>query len=546
MATPGLLYVTMHPRDSLPAAQFHDWYNTEHGPLRLRLPFISNGFRYQATDGQKPEWVALYDVSDMAELTRETYLALRGDGIKTPREKATIAQIAVDRRLYDLLDDQKASSYQSLETQPDSSSTGSVLVAVSLTVPADATKEDDLNRWYREEHITMLARVPGWRRSRRFVTAAIDPKAPREFLALHEYSPSNGLGGPEHKASMDTPWHHRLMSEVVTDKKRRVYQWAYTFGPAPRELSSLASPNVAGPWASNDGRTRTYPSTSRPAVESFVTTPDGVDLPYRLEGSTDPQSPVIVLSNSILVDYTIWDGFVDAFLSNPKNHSFRILRYLTRGRLQECGTASVNIDLLASDIIALLDALRIPTASLIGVSLGGVTVLNTALLHPTRITRFIACDTNSAAPESNRKAWNDRAALAESEGAVSSTTGEPIIGEQLAEATTRRWFVPDSYATQPDVPARVKEIVCTNSLHGFRTAMQALCAYDVRARMADAQVPGLFVVGEGDGVLPQTMQQMAKDLKGGADLKVIPKAGHLPMAEQPEAFAAVVNEFLHG
>ncbi|KAI9035119.1 putative alpha/beta hydrolase [Aspergillus affinis] len=545
MATPGLLYVTMHPRDSLPAAQFHDWYNSEHGPLRLRLPFVNNGFRYRATDGLEPEWVALYDITDMVELTRETYLALRGDGIKTPREKATMAQIAVDRRLYDLLDDQKVSDYQPLENQPDSSSAGSVLVAVSLTVPADAAKEDELNRWYREEHIPMLARVPGWRRTRRFVTATIDPNAPREFLALHEYSASNGLGGPEHKASMDTPWHHRLMSEAVTDKKRRVYQWTYTFGPAPRELSSLASPDVAGPWASNDGRTRTLPSTSRPAVESFVTTPDGVDLPYRLEGSTDPQSPVIVLSNSILVDYTIWDGFVDAFFANPKNQSFRILRYLTRGRLQECGTAPVNIDLLASDIIALLDALRIPTATLIGVSLGGVTVLNTALLHPSRITRFIACDTNSAAPESNRKAWNDRAALAESDRAVSSTTGEPIIGEQLAEATTRRWFVPESYTTQPAVPARVKEIVRTNSLHGFRTAMQALCAYDVRGRMAEAQVPGLFVAGEGDGVLPQTMQQMAKDLKGDAELKVIPKAGHLPMVEQPSAFAEVVNEFLH-
>ncbi|KAE8386809.1 Alpha/Beta hydrolase protein [Aspergillus alliaceus] len=545
MATPGLLYVTMQPRDSLPPAQFHDWYNTEHGPLRLRLPFVTNGFRYRAVDGIEPEWLAPYDITDMVELTRETYLALRGDGVKTPREKATMAQIAVDRRLYDLIDDQKSSAYTPLEEIPDTEAAGSVLVSVLLTVPADATKEEDLNRWYREEHIPMLARVPGWRRSRRFITSSIDPKAPREFLALHEYSSKNGLEGPEHKAAMDTPWHNRIMSETVRDKKRRVYQWAYTFGPAPRELSSLASKDVVGPWASNDGRTRTFPSPARPAVESFVTTPDGVDLPYRLEGSTDPHSPVIVLSNSILVDYTVWDDFVDAFISNPKNQHFRILRYLTRGRLRECGEKSVNIDLLASDIVALLDALRIPKATLIGVSLGGVTVLNTSLLYPDRVTRFIACDTNSSAPESNRKAWNDRVALAESDGAVFPTTQEPIIGEQLSEATTRRWFVPESYETQPEVPAKVKEIVRNNSLDGFRKGVQALCAYDVRDRMARAQVPGLFVAGEGDGVLPKTMQQMANDLKGGAELKLIPKAGHLPMTEQPAAFTEVVNEYLH-
>ncbi|RAH46742.1 putative alpha/beta hydrolase [Aspergillus brunneoviolaceus CBS 621.78] len=545
MATPGLLYVTMHPRPSLPAAQFHDWYNSEHGPLRLRLPFVTNGFRYRAVDGEEPEWVAWYDITEMEELTRETYLALRGDGIKTPREKATMAQIAVDRRLYDFLGEQKAADYTPLEDQPDTTVAGSVLVAVSTTLVDDADKEADYNRWYTEEHIPMLSRVPGWRCSRRFVTAAIDPKAPREYLTLHEYKATNGLGGPEHKAAMDTPWRTRIVTDTITSQRRRVFEWAYTFGPAPRELSSLASKDVAGPWSSNDGRTRTLPSPTRPAVESFVTTADGVDLPYRLEGSTDPHSPVIVLSNSILVDYAIWDEFVSAFLADPRNQGFRILRYSTRGRLQACGKQPINIDVLASDIIALLDALRIPQATLIGVSMGGVTVLNTALRYPTRVTRFIACDTNSSSPESNRKAWNDRVAVAEREGAVSATTQETIVGEELAEVTVRRWFTPESYETQPHLPAQVKELVRTNSLEGFRQSVQALCAYDVREQMAQAQVPGLFVAGEGDGVLPKTMQQMAADLQGDAELKLIPKAGHLPMVENAPAFTQVVNEFLH-
>ncbi|RAK72034.1 putative alpha/beta hydrolase [Aspergillus fijiensis CBS 313.89] len=545
MATPGLLYVTMHPRPSLPAAQFHDWYNSEHGPLRLRLPFVTNGFRYRAVDGEEPEWVAWYDITEMEELTRETYLALRGDGIKTPREKATMAQIAVDRRLYDFLGEQKAADYTPLEDQPDTTVAGSVLVAVSTTLVDDADKEADYNRWYTEEHIPMLSRVPGWRCSRRFVTAAIDPKAPREYLTLHEYKATNGLGGPEHKAAMDTPWRTRIVTDTITSQRRRVFEWAYTFGPAPRELSSLASKDVAGPWSSNDGRTRTLPSPTRPAVESFVTTADGVDLPYRLEGSTDPHSPVIVLSNSILVDYAIWDDFVSAFLADPRNQGFRILRYSTRGRLQACGKQPINIDVLASDIIALLDALRIPQATLIGVSMGGVTVLNTALRYPTRVTRFIACDTNSSSPESNRKAWNDRVAVAEREGAVSATTQETIVGEELAEVTVRRWFTPESYETQPHLPAQVKELVRTNSLEGFRQSVQALCAYDVREQMAQAQVPGLFVAGEGDGVLPKTMQQMAADLQGDAELKLIPKAGHLPMVENAPAFTQVVNEFLH-
>ncbi|KAL4955738.1 Thiolase, N-terminal domain-containing protein [Aspergillus filifer] len=525
MATPGLLYVTMQPRPSLLPAQFHDWYNSEHGPLRLRLPFITNGFRYRAVDGKEPEWVALYDVTDMAELTRETYLSLRGDGIKTPREKATMAQI----------DDEKAGDFTPLENVNDSEATGHVLISNTSTLPTDTAKEDDLKAWYKEEHIPMLSRVPGWRRSRLFVTASIDPNATREFVALHEFAPKNGLGGAEHKASMETPWRNRIAG-TLTSKNRREYNWAYTFGPAPRELSSLASADTIGPWSSNDKRTRTLPDPANPAVESFITTPDGVELQYRLEGSTDPLAPLVVLSNSILVDYTVWDSF-----------KFRVLRYNTRGRHAVASDTPVTVDVLAGDIIALLDALRIPQATLIGVSLGGVTVLNTSLLYPTRVKTFISCDTNSSAPETNRKAWNDRAAIAEAEGAKSASTSEPIIGEELSEVTVRRWFTASSYETQPDVPARIKEIVRNNSLAGFKKAMQALCAYDVRERMGKATVKGLFVAGDSDGVLPKTMQTMAEDLKvpGGAELKIVEGAGHLPMAEQPERFAEVVNGFLH-
>lgn len=242
MATPGLLYVTMQPRPSLPAAQFHDWYNSEHGPLRLRLPFVTNGFRYRAVDDVDPEWVALYDITEMEELTRPTYLALRGDTIKTPREKATMAQIAVDRKLYDLLQDEKAADFQPLEDQPDTTVAGNVLISNTSTL-TDPANEDELKRWYKEEHIPMLARVSGWRRSRFYVTAAIDTNAPREFVALHEFTAQNGLGGAEHKASMATPWRNRI-ADMLASKTRRVYNWVYTFGPAPRELASLTSPKT--------------------------------------------------------------------------------------------------------------------------------------------------------------------------------------------------------------------------------------------------------------------------------------------------------------
>jgi len=103
------------------------------------------------------------------------------------------------------------------------------------------------------------------------------------------------------------------------------------------------------------------------------------------------------------------------------------------------------VNLLASDIITLLDVLRVQkAAAVIGVSLGGATSLDVGLKHPKRVSAFVSCDTNAVSPSGNRKAWGDRIAVAEKEGAQSQA-GETVVGEELAEMTVRRWFVKESY-----------------------------------------------------------------------------------------------------
>jgi pimeloyl-ACP methyl ester carboxylesterase len=546
---PGLLYVTMAPKPGLPDTQFHDWYNNEHGPGRLRLPFIENGFRYRATDLDGPgkglpEWMALYDVTDMEEMTKETYLRLRRVGVQSQRERDTMKQIAVDRRLLNFVEEKQAKEFKRLEDI--NAKEGNVMVAMSLRLYPG--KEEELNKWYREEHIPMLSKVPGWLRTRRYVTSPIQGADYVEYLALHEYAPKNGLGGEEFQAATSTPWAKEIMTSVVKEKIRRVYELYYTFGPAPRALNSLADPNLV-PFASVDQTTRTFPASQDHGgeIESYVTTKDGVMLPYKLEGSTDTEAPLIMLSNSILVKWGIWDGFVSAFLSSSQNKKYRILRYHTRGRTGECGDQAITVDLLASDIIALLDALRVPkAAAVIGVSLGGATSLRTALSYSDRVAAFISCDTSSKSPAGNKKTWGDRIVVAEEEGAQSQS-GEKVVGEKLAELTVRRWFVKESYENESLVPTleRVKKMVESNSLEGFKKSVEALYDYDMTSEAKNGAVKGAFAVGSGDGVLPGVMKQMAADYgNGGAEYFVIDGAGHLPMVEKPKEFADAVTRFL--
>ncbi|KAH6720746.1 Alpha/Beta hydrolase protein [Leptodontidium sp. MPI-SDFR-AT-0119] len=551
--TPGILYVTMQPKPSLPISQFHDWYNNEHGPTRLRLPFVTNGFRYRASDldgaapsEEKPEWMAVYDITDMDELTTDTYLRLRDQPVKSQREADTMKEIKVDRKLYDHVQSWESKEFKVLE-KVENEGEGNVVVAVFLTLFPGEEPAKEVEKWYQQEHVDMLSKVPGWLRTRRFVTSSIDPKAPVEHLALHEYKPQNGLAGEEFKAAVSTKWAQEIMTKSVKSKGRRVYGLYYTFGPAPRYLA----PNLSS-WQSSDVKsslTKTLPDSpgGAGAIESFIATKDGVELPFRLEGSQDPDAPLIVLSNSILVDYKIWDGFLASFFSDPANKKYRVLRYLTRGRSSSCGTQKITVDVLAADIIAILDALRVKkAAAVIGVSLGGCTTLNTALKYPDRVNSFISCDTSSKSPAGNSKAWGERIALSEKESA-STSSGEKIVGEGLAEITTRRWFVKESYdgGELEKTCLQVKEMVKNNSLDGFKKSVEALFEYDLKEEMKTSAVKGAFVVGSADGVLPGTMKEMAASYgSNGAAYEVIDGAGHLPMVEKPQKFAEVVTKLL--
>ncbi|RAL66713.1 hypothetical protein DID88_007497 [Monilinia fructigena] len=532
---PGLLYVTMQPQESLPDSQWHDWYNNEHGPLRLRLPFITNGFRYRATDisssnpaspSHQNGWPCTMSQTWQG-MNTETYLRLRGPEVKTEREKETMAQIKVDRKLYDYISGREIDGYKKVEEVGYDE--GNYMVA--FTAEVNEELDEEYNKWMEEEHLPMLAKVPG-----------------KEYLNIHEYAPQNEVSEEAFKAAVLTEWPKKIIETALKTKKVRYYDLYYTFGAAPRDISNF-SRSYSTTWRSIDGKTNTGPNTIAEGgvIESYITTPDGVDLAYRLEGSSDPTAPLIILSNSILVTHSIWTPFIQAFLATPTGQTHRILRYNTRGRTSTPGSLPITIDLLASDIIHILDTLRVPKAAcLIGVSLGGVTVLNTALKYPNRINAFISCDTNAFAPASNPQAWDERIALSAAEAATSSA-GERIAGSELAEITTRRWFVAENYENEilRERFADVKRQVEENSFEGFQRGVKALYQYDIREEMKKPGVEkGLFVVGGSDGVLPKTMKEMAGNYGHGAECKVIEGAGHLPMVEKPEEFADVVATFL--
>lgn len=540
---PGILYVTMQPKPGLSLDQFHEWYNNEHGPIRLRLPHIfTNGLRYAATDSQNPHFLAVYDVSSMHHLDTPTYLALRAN--RSPREAETIGQVDVVRYFYDLVSESKSADFVPPEARSDDDAEGLVLIAVEISVTAAEGAEQALDKWYDEEHIPMLSKVPGWLRSRRFRTStALDPEAPIKYLALHEYAPKNGIdNSPEWTAATTTKWREEIFAKTVAEKHRRAYGLFYVFGPGPRDLASLAKLPAEKAFVSSDARTKTNPHSGKPVLQSYATAADGLHIPYQLEGNPDPKAPTVAFVNSLLTSLHMWDDLVN--ILKAARPDLRILRYDHRGRhaVPE-PPVPATLDMLSDDLATLLAALRIEKLhAVVGVSQGGATTLKFALKYPSKLDRFIACDFNVASSDANTQAWKDRIAIAESTG----EDGTPGI-KKLAGQTVERWFHPHTMTAKTSVASAMTEMVSDNDVQGFRYGCQALWDYSLRDEMKTCNVPGLLVVGEGDakGALVKAMDGFKGAIgEKGLDLKIVPQAGHLPMFECPEDYWEAIKEFI--
>lgn len=212
------LFLAFSDPGSVPEEEFHDWYDHEHLPARLALPGFHSGSRYRAADGTAPPWLAVYDI-DPGTLESPAYRELSAS--VSEREKSVQERLAVlERREYDLISDERPAG------TPDASAAGDAapaILMVAMSVPADGV--DDMNAWYREEHIPMLLAVPGWRRSRRYRRASGDGP---EYLSFHDVDGTHVFDRDEYKAAVSTPWRARILQTAI-GRERRVF----TRYPAP-------------------------------------------------------------------------------------------------------------------------------------------------------------------------------------------------------------------------------------------------------------------------------------------------------------------------
>lgn len=257
---------------------------------------------------------------------------------------------------------------------------------------------------------------------------------------------------------------------------------------------------------------------------ALIDLPNGERVNYRVDGKAG--APWLTLANSLVTDLSLWDDFVAAV-----GGRYRILRYDQRGHGgSPPSSATYDIPMLADDVVALWDRLGIRRSHVVGVSMGGGITLALAIRHGARLLSAVPCDCRADFTVTKRD-WDARLAKARAEGVAA-----------MADPTVSRWFTPATLQAEPPVLERVRGMIRTTPLAGYEGGIHALVSTDLSAGIAGISVPTMLVVGEKDGMV-DAMHDLQRQIRGAA-LVVIKDSGHLPMVEQPAAFAEAVGGFL--
>jgi proline iminopeptidase len=216
-----------------------------------------------------------------------------------------------------------------------------------------------------------------------------------------------------------------------------------------------------------------------------------------------------------------------------------------QGRSAKVAPQTCTLEQMADDVLAACAHLGIDRPTLLGHSAGGFVALHAALRGPEAVGRLVLCHTSAAlAGEPDP----DGPTLLERAGPAAVAVAERLFAGDMSEATQEEFArVVGPYYAAPgheDVPARLFPLSPLNRevAEHFFTTLAA--HYDLRPHLGRIAVPTLVVAGAHDWVCPPSASRAIAAAVPGAELHVLPDAGHFGFAEQPERFRAALAAFL--
>ena len=262
---------------------------------------------------------------------------------------------------------------------------------------------------------------------------------------------------------------------------------------------------------------------------------DGTRLYYEEAGSGTP----VIFIHEYAGDYRTWEMQMRFF-----SRAHRCVTFSRRGYppsdVPEDG-AKYSQDIARDDVIAVLDALGVDKAHVVGHSMGALTALHVGVHYPKRCISVIAAGCGYGSSADPKKVEEMRT--------VSRETGKTFAAEGMAVAGARYADGPQRQAHKNKDPrgyAEFARLLGEHSATGHALTMINLQAkrptlQEMESDLKKFSVPLLIIVGdEDDWALDGSI--FLKRTVPTAGLLVVPRSGHTLIPEEPMAINSALAD----
>jgi pimeloyl-ACP methyl ester carboxylesterase len=220
---------------------------------------------------------------------------------------------------------------------------------------------------------------------------------------------------------------------------------------------------------------------------------------------------------------------------------YRVVRFDNRGTgSSDKPKEAWTLDDMARDAVAVLDAVGVESAHVLGISMGGMISQLIALDHPARVKRLVLLSTNFGGPTIVRPNAELIALL------YSPPRGS--APEEIVRVAMQMITAPGFADAHPQLIDELVEYARVEPTPKavFATQLQAILSSDRSERVRDILAPTLVIHGDLDPLIPYENGVRLAERIPGARLVTLPGVGHVPSFEAPEQLATLVLEFLAG
>jgi pimeloyl-ACP methyl ester carboxylesterase len=201
-----------------------------------------------------------------------------------------------------------------------------------------------------------------------------------------------------------------------------------------------------------------------------------------------------------------------------------------------------TVEMMAKDTAGLLDSLDIQGAYVMGISLGGFIAQELIVTRPELVGKLILASTNYGG-------MKVIPITPEAMEVLTNREGDPV---ELVKRGIAIACAPGFSERQPEVVKELMEYRFSNPVPPLQYEAQVMAGGGmalltdeiIDQRMASIKVPTLILFGEHDKVVPPGNADLMAEKIAGAEVVILPDAGHMFPIEDPEATVAALRDFL--